>query len=71
MILVLVSNIVAWPLTYFIMNKVLQNYAYRTDLDILTFLLPTVIIFFLALVTISFQVVKIARTNPVNSLRYE
>jgi putative ABC transport system permease protein len=68
---VLVSNVIAWPVAYFVMNKWLQNFAYRTEIGIGIFLASAALALSIALLTVSFQSVKAAATNPVDSLRYE
>jgi len=65
------ANIIAWPVAYFIMNKWLQGFAYRTNLNIWIFGLSASLAFLIAVFTVSYQSVKAAVTNPVNSLRYE
>jgi ABC-type antimicrobial peptide transport system permease subunit len=69
--LVGVANLIAWPAAYFIMNKWLQNFTYRIDMGLWIFALAAVMALFIALVTISFQTIKAATSNPVDSLRYE
>ncbi|MFC1724181.1 ABC transporter permease [candidate division KSB1 bacterium] len=69
--LVIISNLVAWPLSYYLMNNWLQNYAYRTSISIWTFLLSMALAVFITLFTISFQVFKAVKANPVDSIRYE
>ncbi len=71
LILVGVANLVSWPVSYFIMNKWLQNFAYRIDLELWIFALAACLALFIALLTISFQTIKAATANPVDSLRYE
>lgn len=71
LILVAVSNLVAWPAAYYIMNKWLQNFVYRIGLGPAVFVLAAAVALFIAFVTISFQTVKAAAANPVDSLRYE
>ncbi len=68
---VVLANIIAFPLAWFIMNKWLQNYAYHTDLSWWMFLLAGGIALVIALATVSFQAIKAATINPVESLRYE
>ncbi len=70
-ILVLLANLFAWPTAYFLMHKWLENFAYRVNIGFWIFILAAVIAFVIALITISFQVMKAALTNPVASLRYE
>ncbi|MDH5467241.1 MAG: ABC transporter permease [Candidatus Aminicenantes bacterium] len=69
--LVLIANIIAWPIAYFAMRQWLQNFAYRIGIGLWVFLLASVLVFVIALATISFQAVKAALSNPVDSLRYE
>ena len=68
---VLVANIIAWPVAYYFMNIWLQNFAYRINLSWWMFALSGGIALVIALGTLSFQAVKAATANPVNSLRYE
>jgi putative ABC transport system permease protein len=68
---VLVANLIAWPLAYYAMNKWLQNFAYRIRISIWMFLAAAVIALFIALFTVSYQTLRAARRNPVDSLRYE
>jgi putative ABC transport system permease protein len=68
---VAIANIIAWPVAYWAMNRWLQNFAYRVHVVIDIFLLSGGIALVLALVTVSFQSIKAARANPIDSLRYE
>ncbi len=68
---VLISNLVAWPLIYFGMNKWLENFAYRTSIDLSPFIISGLIGFVIAFITISLQTVKAANSNPIESLQYE
>ena len=68
---VLAANVIAWPLAYFVMNKWLQNFAYRTEIGMGVFLASAALALGIALLTVSFQSVKAAAANPVDSLRYE
>jgi putative ABC transport system permease protein len=68
---VIYANIIAWPLAYFFMVQWLQGFAYKTNLSIWLFLFSGLISFVIALLTVSFQAVKAALANPVDSLRYE
>jgi len=69
--LVVLSNIVAWPLAYFVMRKWMEDFAYKAGISIWIFVLSGLIAVLIALLTVSFQAVKAAVTNPVESLRYE
>jgi len=68
---VLLANFIAWPISYFAMNKWLQNFAYRTHIGIVDFLLSGGTALLIAYLTVSYQSIKSARANPVDSLRYE
>lgn len=68
---VALANIIAWPAAYWAMNRWLQNFVYRVHVVIDIFLLSGGIALVLALVTVSFQSIKAARANPIDSLRYE
>ena len=66
-----VAAVIAWPVGYFIMDRWLQNFAYRTSLGIGIFILSGLLAFVIALMTVSYQSIKAAVANPVDSLRYE
>lgn len=68
---VLAANIVAWPVAFYAMNRWLQNFAYRTSIGVGIFILSGLLAFIIAVATVSYQSIKIAITNPVDSLRYE
>ena len=69
--LVLVSNLIAWPVAYFALNDWLRNYAYHAALTATPFLASTALALFIALLTVGYQAIKAARANPVDALRYE
>lgn len=68
---VLVANIIAWPIAYFSMNRWLQNFAYKMSTNPMVFILSGFLVFAVALATVSFQSVKAAVSDPIDSLRYE
>ena len=68
---VIISNILAIPIAYYFMNKWLQDFAYRIDISWWMFIIAGGIALLIALATVSFQAVKAATANPVESLRYE
>jgi len=68
---VFLANIIAWPIAYYIMNKWLQNFAYRIDLSVWIFILSGLAALAVALITVGYQSIKAATANPVDSLRYE
>ena len=69
--LVVIANIIAWPFAYFIMNKWLENFAYRADIDLTVFLLASVVALSIAWLTVSYNSIKAALINPVKALRHE
>ncbi len=71
MLLVCIAFIVAVPVTWFVMNKWLHDFAYRISISWWIFLIAGIIALFIALMTISFQSIKAALANPVKSLRTE
>jgi len=68
---VALACVLAWPVSYLIMNRFLQAFAYRTSLGPWIFLLAGALALGIALLSVSFQTVRAARANPVDSLRYE
>jgi len=68
---VFLANIIAWPVAYFAMNKWLQNFAYRIHIGVWIFVVSAAAALSIALLTVSYQSIKAATANPVDSLRYE
>ena len=69
--LVFIANLIVWPIVYWLMRDWLLNFAYRIQISLWHFMLTGLTTVVLTMVTIGFQVLKTARTNPVESLRYE
>jgi putative ABC transport system permease protein len=69
--LILIANIIAWPLAYIIINKWLENYAYRVHQSVLSYAMVTLFVFAIAFILIILQTFKKARANPVKNLRLE
>ena len=68
---VFLGFIIACPLVYYIMNRWLENFAYKTSLNWWIFALAGLLALAIALLTVSFQSWKAATRNPVEALRYE
>jgi putative ABC transport system permease protein len=68
---VLISFLIAAPIAWFGMNRWLQDFAYRINLNIWVFIVAGMAALLIALLTISFQSIRAAVANPVNSLRSE
>ena len=69
--LVLIGFIVAAPLAYYAMNRWLQDFAYRVEIGIGVFVLAGLLVLAIAWLTVSYQSIKAALSNPVEALRYE
>lgn len=70
-LMILLSFIIATPFTYFFLSRWLDNFAYRIQINPLIFIAGGVFALVIALLTISFHVLKVASANPVKSLKYE
>jgi putative ABC transport system permease protein len=68
---VVIANLVAWPVAAFGMSRWLQGFAYRIPLGVGPFILSASLALAVAWVTVSYQAIRAALTNPVKSLRYE
>jgi ABC-type antimicrobial peptide transport system permease subunit len=68
---ILLANIIAWPTAYIVMNKWLQNFVYRAAIGVDIFIFSALLALAIALLTVSYQSVRAALTNPVEALRYE
>lgn len=69
--LVLVSNLFALPLAWWVMDKWLQGFPYHIEVSLMVLLLSGFLVIIIALISVSFQTVKAALVNPANTLRYE
>jgi putative ABC transport system permease protein len=68
---IIIANTIAWPIIWFVMNKWLQNFAYRSDINWWIFIIAGFISLLIALITISSQALRAAHSNPIEALRYE
>lgn len=68
---VVLANIIALPIAYYLMSKWIQDFAYRTSIGIGVFVVSAMVVLFIAILTVCFQAFKAASTNPADSLRYE
>ncbi len=68
---VIVANIIAWPIAYYVMNKWIESFAYRIEIGIWPFLLAAIFALLIASGTVIYQAVKAASANPIESLKYE
>ncbi|MCP4728164.1 MAG: FtsX-like permease family protein [bacterium] len=70
-LLVIMANVISWPIGYIFMNRWLEQFAYHIDLSVAIFLLSGVLSVLIAILTVGYQTVKAAVANPVDSLKYE
>ena len=71
LLLVVLANVIAWPVAYVVMKRWLENFAYRIDLGWGLFLLAGVFVLLVSLGTVSVLSMRVANINPVNTLRSE
>jgi len=69
--LVMMATLIASPVAWFAMHKWLESYSYRVNISWLVFLVSGLLAIVIALLTVSFQAIKSATANPINSLRQE
>lgn len=69
--LVLIANLIAWPVSYLLINKWLASFPYKVGINILVFVTAGAIALGISLITIGFTVVRSAASNPIESIRYE
>ncbi|MCP4310387.1 MAG: FtsX-like permease family protein [Bacteroidetes bacterium] len=68
---VVISNIIAWPVSFFVMKNWLQNFTYRIEFPFWTFILSLLLSLTIAVITVSWQSIKVSRMNPAASIRAE
>ncbi|MEX1239938.1 MAG: FtsX-like permease family protein [Cyclobacteriaceae bacterium] len=68
---VLISNILAWPVAWYVMKGWLNNFAFRTEISIGYFVLAGAVTFLIAILTVGFHALRAAEANPVQSLKHE
>jgi putative ABC transport system permease protein len=70
-ILILISALITCPVIYYIAGKWLENFYYRINLSVFSFVAGLTVVLGIAILTISYRVLKAARVNPAQSLKYE
>jgi putative ABC transport system permease protein len=68
---VIIANLVAWPIAWWVMRDWLNSFDVRIDLGPGPFVLAGLLALVIALGTIAGHAIKVARSNPINALRYE
>jgi len=69
--LILIAHIIGLPFAYYFIESWLNNFAYSINISIWPFILSSIITLALAIITITFQSIKVAKVNPIDVLKYE
>ncbi|MBT4333570.1 MAG: FtsX-like permease family protein [Candidatus Cloacimonetes bacterium] len=69
--LVVIANVIAWPISYFLVKKWLMNFPYKIDIGLDVFLLASGLALLISFVTIGYTVIRSAYSNPIDSIKYE
>ena len=70
-VLIATANTIAWPLSYYFMKRWIHGFAFHTNIGLWLFVTAGIVALIIALLTVSYQAIKAARANPVDSLKYE
>ncbi|TKC06500.1 FtsX-like permease family protein [Pedobacter polaris] len=70
-VMVMIANLISWPLAYILTKKWLETFAYRIEIPILPFVLSALITIMLTIITVTIQANRAVRANPVDALKYE
>ena len=68
---VMISNVLAWPVAYFVLKNWLQNFTYRVEFPFWTFIISLLLSITIAVISVSWQSLKASRMNPAASIRVE
>jgi putative ABC transport system permease protein len=69
--LIIIANLITLPVTFFLADLWLDNFAFRINIGWLMFIVPPLVLLMISLTTVSFQTIKTGLMNPVKSLRSE
>ena len=69
--LVLLANVLGWPLAFYLMDRWLENFAYSAGIPMWTFAITGLGALIIAFASVAYHSIKTASANPVNSIRYE
>jgi predicted permease len=69
--MVLIANLIAWPVSYIFVSKWLQGFEYRAPLSVWPFMIAMLLSIVITLITVSLRSYKAASTNPIDALKYE
>lgn len=71
LVMVLVSNLIAWPIAHYFMSNWLMTFAYQTSISFWIFVITGLTAVLIAFLAILYHALRVARANPVNALRCE
>lgn len=71
LVLIGVANLIAWPLAWYFLSGWLENYPYHISINLLFFVVATVMVLLIAFMTVSYHTFKTAQLNPAKTLKYE
>jgi len=69
--LIVVASVIAWPISYWVMNNWLEDFSYRIGINYLMFIIIPILTIILSLLTVIYQTVRAALKNPAETLRCE
>jgi putative ABC transport system permease protein len=69
--LILIANLLAWPIAWYFMSQWLDTFAYHIEMDLLVYMVSACMAVVVALITVSTQTIRAALSNPAKTLRYE
>jgi putative ABC transport system permease protein len=70
-VLIIISNLIAWPVAWYFMNQWLSTFAYHVSMSPVAYILAGIAAMGIALITVSAQTIRAATGNPTNTLRHE
>jgi putative ABC transport system permease protein len=68
---IVIANIFAWPIAYFVIDDWLEDYAFKISLSLWPFIWAAILTLAIGVLTVIYQALKAAEMNPVDALRYE
>ncbi len=71
MLLLLIGNLIAWPAAWYLMKNWLENFSYKTTLNLGVFIIATIIVLSIVFITIGLKAFRSAKVNVASELRYE
>ncbi len=69
--LIIVANVIAWPIAYYLMSKWLSGFVYRINQELWPFVITGIAVLIIAVAAVSSLALRAANTNPADTLRYE